>query len=472
MRTLSSTLAAILVSSLAACSGGIATVPNSDAGIVASDAGLPPTPLDETVTCLSPYGERPQLYAALTLASSAESLTFFEIGFDRAPDGGAVDPKKEQTIGATCDAACQEKVFAEALKNAAAQSPAGWSPPSFGNARPSTLFAVHTKGDVHTLVTTFDALQALVAPIETLREAQAWATLRANGATCEGANNASQKNAAYYELRFVSTTCQFGGPGIDGGGSNMDITTEVIYLVYKDGRIDASEPRELRRAPALGCSVAGRNPVELKSAHQTAMHSAYANYLAEMAHLESAAVHAFGELATELERFGAPHELVVRARKAQADERRHTAVMQQHARSAGVRAVDAVAAPRGYDSLLSLALHNAEEGCVRETYGALVAMHQATRATNAGLRADLQTIAKEEVEHAEWSRDLDAWLMTQLSAHEQAQVAGAKQQAFERLVRENQTAPALELVTQAGFPTAEVAAHLLAGLHTVVTGQA
>jgi hypothetical protein len=189
-----------------------------------------------------------------------------------------------------------------------------------------------------------------------------------------------------------------------------------------------------------------------------------AQYLAEMAHLESAAVFAFRELASELRRFGAPEALVLRAQEAEQDEIRHADVMSRHARSFGAAPATAQVTPKPYASLFDLALHNAQEGCVRETYGALVAMHQAEHAGNDALRADLGQIAQEEVRHAAWSHDLDAWLQAHLTAEQTAAVAHAKAEAFAQLEREGSAHLAPELLRQAGLPSARVAQALVAEL--------
>ena len=47
-----------------------------------------------------------------------------------------------------------------------------------------------------------------------------------------------------------------------------------------------------------------------------------------------------------------------------------------------------------------IALENATEGCVRETYGALVAHRQANIATDRSIRCMMQTIATDETNHA------------------------------------------------------------------------
>jgi hypothetical protein len=52
---------------------------------------------------------------------------------------------------------------------------------------------------------------------------------------------------------------------------------------------------------------------------------------------------------------------------------------------------------------------------VRETFGALIARYQSEKASDLALRTDLTQLAEEEIEHAQWSHDVQRWLMPQLS---------------------------------------------------------
>lgn len=458
MSPLSKALAAILVSSLAACSGTVSTVGGGggDAGTT-TDGGLPVTPLPERVECLSPYTQMSALYAALTPAPGVDGITFYAI--DRAASGdGGLPLLSRGVLGAPCTNASCESAIDDLARTFVPQS-GGWHEGAGGMIQPLQGFAVATKAGVHSLVRTLAELQLLVAPITSLKEAQAWATINDHGATCESGANASETNAAYFELRSVSVTCE-----VKPGGA-VDVATETIIRVYRDGRIEPQTSRELSRTPATGCAVAGRNPAQLET--RPSGDGSFPAYLAEMAHLEGAAVFAFAELSGELERFGAPASLVNRARIAHADEVRHAAIMSAHASRWGAEPLAAKASPHSYASLLELALHNAEEGCVRETYGALVALHQAARAGDAELRADLAAIAADEVSHAEWSNDLDAWLATRLDATERAEVRAAKLRALATLEAQIAEEPATELAEMAGLPTAAVAARLLGGLRSV-----
>jgi hypothetical protein len=155
-------------------------------------------------------------------------------------------------------------------------------------------------------------------------------------------------------------------------------------------------------------------------------------WFAAAAHDEAASVKAFVAIARELARHGAPRELVVRAADAALDEVRHARAMAALAREHNASPL----APRFLDvparDLLAIALENAVEGCVRETFGVFVAHHQA-RSASARLRPVFARIAEDETRHAQWSWDLDAWLATRLSSAERRRVAAARRAALAEL---------------------------------------
>ena len=85
-------------------------------------------------------------------------------------------------------------------------------------------------------------------------------------------------------------------------------------------------------------------------------------------------------------------------------------------------------------STFELAIDNAIEGCVNETFGALVLHVQALTAEDARLRVAFANIANDEAHHAELSHDLAAWLDARLSSAERAAVDRAADRARRRLV--------------------------------------
>jgi len=136
------------------------------------------------------------------------------------------------------------------------------------------------------------------------------------------------------------------------------------------------------------------------------------------ARLEAYSVWAFDQLAIWLEGEGAPASLVQRAKAAAADEARHVdllvALGAKRPNLAPAPAPDVVPEP----SLFELALDNAIEGCVAETWAALLAHHRADHAETAEVREAYAVIARDETRHAQLAWDLHCWYVTALSAEE------------------------------------------------------
>jgi len=182
-------------------------------------------------------------------------------------------------------------------------------------------------------------------------------------------------------------------------------------------------------------------------------------YLAESAELEAASVPAFARLVRGLTTYGAPEALVQAARAATTEEARHWKHTRDLARRHGGRPVKPVVPRAAFGSLADLALDNVIEGCVRETYGAMVAAHQAAAAVEPEVRRLMAGIAIDELGHAALSWKIDAWARSRL---------GRK---FEGRRREGMLAAAGELIAEAGLPVAEELQRA-AGLPSPATVQA
>jgi hypothetical protein len=152
------------------------------------------------------------------------------------------------------------------------------------------------------------------------------------------------------------------------------------------------------------------------------------------------------------------------------EEMEHTRITAALARGFGAEVMVPVVETRPVRSLLELAIDNAVEGCVRETFGALVAQHQAMHAEHGGVRAAMEGIARDELRHAEFSWMLDQWLDGVLSASERVAVRAARGEAVARL-REELAAPVdAAVVRQAGVPSPEVAQRLVGELSASFAG--
>ncbi len=166
----------------------------------------------------------------------------------------------------------------------------------------------------------------------------------------------------------------------------------------------------------------------------------------------------------ELTAHRAPADLLGRARVAAQDERRHTRTMVSLARRFGGHPVHPSLVRRPLRSLESIALENVVEGCVRETFGAAVALRQALSATDPEVKATHQAIAVEETSHAALSWDLHRWLRSTLPARARHELHRASRRAVEDLKREFSTSPAEALAEVAGLPCSEEATSMIAGL--------
>lgn len=195
-----------------------------------------------------------------------------------------------------------------------------------------------------------------------------------------------------------------------------------------------------------------------------AVTSALGRFFARCAWLEAASVHAFRRLIEELGLHDAPSVLVRAARAAMGDEIRHASTMTGLARRFGATVPPVRANPPPHRSLEEMAIENAVEACVGETYGALVAEWQGRHAKDGSVRDALATIAREEREHAALGWSIAAWLDERLSDDARGRVARAAREAVARLARDVEHEPAPSLVAYAGVPSAQAARALVESL--------
>lgn len=186
-------------------------------------------------------------------------------------------------------------------------------------------------------------------------------------------------------------------------------------------------------------------------------------WLAREASAEAGSVIAFERLAQELRHHGAPADLVARAEQARADEIRHAAAVGSLAAARGGAPEPVVEHDQPLRALLEIAMENAVEGCVHETYAAARARYQATQATAPELRRLNAELADDEARHAELAAAIHSWVLTRLPSAEAEQVESARQQAW----RDLSTAPVplpVAASRELGLPDAEAKAQLVATL--------
>ncbi|MCB9765586.1 MAG: hypothetical protein H6739_37775 [Alphaproteobacteria bacterium] len=185
-------------------------------------------------------------------------------------------------------------------------------------------------------------------------------------------------------------------------------------------------------------------------------------YLALCAQLEAVSVTAFQELAQQLVAWGAPSALIQRCLEAAEDEERHAAAISTLALAEGCPPQRPQRRPAPCN-LYAVALHNAVEGCVGETWAALLAGWKAHNARTPELRAAYARIAPEEAAHAQLAWDLHAWLRARLPEPQRHELDEALAAELRSLV---QRAPALlrALPAALGLPDAVGAEALARGL--------
>lgn len=217
----------------------------------------------------------------------------------------------------------------------------------------------------------------------------------------------------------------------EGLGCGAEVTTNhyrVVLRVYGDGRVDLAQKDRTGTSTHIDqCHRYGRRPegfVDVPSEGTTIGHFARAM------HHEAESVRAFTRLARELEAHGAPVELVDEARRAAGDERRHAFMFArllrgtQHERTPTFAQDDAEVR-----SLAVVAMENAREGCVMETFAAAVAVHQSLHAESPTLRDHYGRIARDELRHAALAHAIDEWATRELGPRLRRRLAMAKRRS-------------------------------------------
>ncbi len=176
-------------------------------------------------------------------------------------------------------------------------------------------------------------------------------------------------------------------------------------------------------------------------------------HFARMAALEAASIVAFRSLARELATHRAPVSLVRACRRAARDEVRHARATSALARAHGATVLVGRVEAQGPRSIEAMALENAVEGCVRETFGALVAHWQAREARDPRVRAAMKRIARDETRHAALSWSIDAWARTRIDRVARARIDQARTGAVRALATTGAREPLPPFADAAGLPS-------------------
>jgi len=302
---------------------------------------------------------------------------------------------------------------------------------------PGQHHLVFTRGDTVGTVTSFDDLRTFLAPVDDVHDAAMLVAEQPGDLTVQcGASTGGPVPGGFEVIANSGNTC---------GG---DISENRVF-VSVPGVVAVRESSVIQRGDS-NCSI-GRRPEGLERSRGRTENEVGA-FFATVSHLEAASVFAFERLGRELETHGAPLELVRACERSRREEVRHAQVTAEIS-----RAYDAEPdAPRVGElpvrTLFEVALENAVEGCVRETFGALVAMHQHRHATDPRVVKAMRTIAREETGHAALSWDIAEWIEPQLTGRQRATLSEARAVAVQELRCALATEVAPELVTLAGMP--------------------
>jgi hypothetical protein len=209
---------------------------------------------------------------------------------------------------------------------------------------------------------------------------------------------------------------------------------------------------------------AGRRPPGLIQAKGGALRDVR-RYFEEMAQLEAGSVPAFRILGRELRAHGAPRSLVAAARRSAREEIRHTRAARVLAERYGGRYVPPHILKRPQRTLEELALDNAAEGCVRETFGAMIATYQVRAAGDPVVRKLMRSIAVDETRHAALAIRVAEWTDRRLSEAAVRRVRDLRRSTAADVRRELETiAASPELVALAGIPSREESLRLVTAM--------
>jgi hypothetical protein len=262
----------------------------------------------------------------------------------------------------------------------------------------------------------------------------------------------------------------------EGGGYDLRTTIEQCsawlfrdeLTVATDGALTLVSHVDLKRSLCMF----GRRPDGFTPAPEAAPVRSAATFLARAAELEAASIYAFYQLLLELRAHDAPRALRELALDAMLDEVRHARAMGELACAYGAEPHAPELRPGAQRSLLELALDNVSEGCVRETFGALLTTYQAESASDPRLRTLMAEIALDETRHASFSWQLAAWLEPQLSSAQRAEVQSAQERAYGEVAEELRNELRLADRTALGMPPAWLATSMLASMQQALSGPA
>ncbi len=184
------------------------------------------------------------------------------------------------------------------------------------------------------------------------------------------------------------------------------------------------------------CAVEGRGHADIEKLTSATGGSEMARYFVRAYHAEASSVGAFLQLRAELKAHDAPIDLQQRCLEAAVEEVHHARMMAKLAGEAGSTLPELHFGETVERSLFELALDNAVEGCIFETYSAFKAQYLARHASDDRMLAVMKVIACDETRHAQLAWDIHAHLMSRLSETERVAIYDAQQQALQQILNQ------------------------------------
>lgn len=324
------------------------------------------------------------------------------------------------------------------------RSSTGWKPDNApGPAQyESHEYVAYTRGDEVAAVSTLPDLVQFLSPIDTVKEAALIAVANGHRIVCDGRPNGRKISGGWEIITQTGYDC--------GPGTGID---EHVVQVSSNGSFQVTKTVRVRQGNDM-CAI-GRRPEGLERSRASG--EGVGAFFARAAHLEAASVVAFERLAEELRAHGAPEDLVRAAIDAAQDEVRHARATKKIAEKWGARMPEVCVEDRDVRDLFSIALENAIEGCVRETFGALVATYQAERAGDRTIARAMKQIAKDETRHATLAWRVAEWADARITEEQRAEIARARTDAALELRRALEIAEDEDVVRHAGMPTVKAA---------------
>jgi len=386
--------------------------------------------------------------ALLPAVEPAEPVDYLE---DRYAGEGDSDVHVQAAIGTRCGGASDPVACQAAFDALPLESDflADFQAPAY-------LSLAFTRGDEVGAIGTAELLRMFLGAVDAPGDAGLLATYgSSHRLNCDAPEQIGAVEDGYVVYTRTGGGC---GPGDDIEAHVVHVSESGVVQVVQTELIERGDP---------GCSV-GRLPAGLCRRRRARSVDPVGTFFADVAHLEAAAVSAFGQLARELQLHRVPDSMVRVARRSQADEVRHARVMARIARQHGGHPIAPRVQPTVPRSLVEVVADNAAEGCTRETYGALVAHVQARRATDPGVRRALTRIAEDETRHAALSWRLDAWARARMSASERRALSRARARSWERLEGELTAEYHPRVHAEAGMPAPDEARALYRGLRSAL----